>query len=89
MISVLFFEVICVFHYLGKGMANSLDHPLSFNHTLANDINVSKEILETIDQKRWKVEGFHKSIKSNTGGGNHWLERKAIIFSCRSMRQPD
>ena len=35
-------------------------------YLISNDINASKETLETIYQKRWKVEVFHKSIKSNT-----------------------
>ncbi len=36
-------------------------------YLISNDINATKETLETIYQKRWKVEVFHKSIKSNTG----------------------
>ena len=32
----------------------------------SNDLSANKETLETIYQKRWKVEVFHKSIKSNT-----------------------
>ncbi len=35
-------------------------------YLISNDINASKDTLETIYQKRWKVEVFHKSIKSNT-----------------------
>ncbi len=35
-------------------------------YLISNDINATKETLETIYQKRWKVEVFHKSIKSNT-----------------------
>ena len=35
-------------------------------YLINNDISASKETLETIYQKRWKVEVFHKSIKSNT-----------------------
>ena len=33
----------------------------------SNDIEQDKESMETIYQKRWKVEVFHKNIKSNTG----------------------
>jgi len=34
---------------------------------ISNDIELDKESMETIYQKRWKVEVFHKNIKSNTG----------------------
>ena len=34
---------------------------------ISNDIELDKESIETIYQKRWKVEAFHKNIKSNTG----------------------
>ena len=34
---------------------------------ISNDIELEKESVETIYQKRWKVEVFHKNIKSNTG----------------------
>ena len=35
-------------------------------YLISNDIELDKESLETIYQKRWKVEVFHKNIKSNT-----------------------
>jgi hypothetical protein len=34
---------------------------------LSNDIELDKESMEAIYQKRWRVEVFHKNIKSNTG----------------------
>ena len=34
---------------------------------ISNDIELEKGSMETIYQKRWKVEVFHKNIKSNTG----------------------
>ena len=34
---------------------------------ISNDIELDKESIEAIYQKRWKVEVFHKNIKSNTG----------------------
>lgn len=36
-------------------------------YLISNDLNLTKKTIETIYQKRWKVEVFHKSIKSNTG----------------------
>jgi len=34
-------------------------------HLISHDLCTTAAILETIYQKRWKVEVFHKSIKSN------------------------
>lgn len=36
-------------------------------YLISNDLTATQTTLETIYQKRWKVEVFHKSIKSNTG----------------------
>ncbi|PWQ96851.1 IS701 family transposase [Leucothrix pacifica] len=36
-------------------------------YLISNELSATKTTLETIYQKRWKVEVFHKSIKSNTG----------------------
>jgi hypothetical protein len=36
-------------------------------YLISNDIELDKVSMETIYQKRWKVEVFHKNIKSNTG----------------------
>ena len=36
-------------------------------YLISNDIELNKDDIETIYQKRWKVEVFHKNIKSNTG----------------------
>jgi hypothetical protein len=35
-------------------------------YLISNDLSATAAPLETIYQKRWKVEVFHKSIKSNT-----------------------
>jgi len=35
-------------------------------YLISNDLSATATTLETIYQKRWKVEVFHKSIKSNT-----------------------
>jgi hypothetical protein len=35
-------------------------------YRISNDLSATAAPLETIYQKRWKVEVFHKSIKSNT-----------------------
>ncbi len=34
-------------------------------YLITNDLNLTKDTLETIYKKRWKVEVFHKNIKSN------------------------
>ena len=36
-------------------------------YLISNDVELDKDAIETIYQKRWKVEIFHKNIKSNTG----------------------
>jgi hypothetical protein len=43
------------------------DGSIGFIYLISNDLNATKTILEKTYQKRWKVEVFHKSIKSNTG----------------------
>ena len=35
-------------------------------YLISNDLNLTKTKIETTYQKRWKVEVFHKNIKSNT-----------------------
>ncbi|MFT5559417.1 MAG: hypothetical protein ACI9RZ_001899 [Sphingobacteriales bacterium] len=35
-------------------------------YLISNDIELDKKSIEAIYQKRWKVEFFHKNIKSNT-----------------------
>ncbi len=35
-------------------------------YLISNDIELDKKSMEKIYQKRWKVEVFHKNIKSNT-----------------------
>lgn len=63
-----------------QGWVKGLDFPVLFHrqvftnkdgstgvlYLISNDINATKTTLEAIYQKRWKVEVFHKSIKSNT-----------------------
>ena len=54
--------------------ANEVSLPVAFELVkkplrfcdVCNGLNATKETLETIYQKRWKVEVFHKSVKSNT-----------------------
>lgn len=64
-----------------QGWVKGLDFPVLFHrqiftnkdgsigtlYLISNDLNATQTTLETIYQKRWKVEVFHKSIKSNTG----------------------
>nr|WP_156873931.1 hypothetical protein [Psychromonas hadalis] len=35
-------------------------------YLISNDVELDKDAIKTIYQKRWKVEVFHKNIKSNT-----------------------
>lgn len=39
-------------------------------YLVSNDLNLSYEQMTTIYKKRWKVEEYHKSIKSNTSFSN-------------------
>lgn len=62
-----------------QGWVKGLDFPLIFHrqiftnkdgstgilYLISNDIHATKKTLETIYQKRWKVEVFHKNMKSN------------------------
>ena len=64
-----------------QGWVKGLDFPVLFHrqtftnkdgstgilYLISNELDATKVTLETIYQKRWKVEVFHKSIKSNTG----------------------
>jgi hypothetical protein len=63
-----------------QGWVKGLDFPVLFHrqvftnkdgstgtlYLISNDLTLTKTTFETIYQKRWKVEVFHKSIKSNT-----------------------
>jgi hypothetical protein len=63
-----------------QGGVKGLDFPVLFHrqvftnkdgstgtlYLISNDLKLTKTTFETIYQKRWKVEVFHKSIKSNT-----------------------
>jgi hypothetical protein len=63
-----------------QGWVKGLDFPVLFHrqvftnkdgstgilYLISNDVDATKTTLEAIYQKRWKVEVFHKSIKSNT-----------------------
>lgn len=63
-----------------QGWVKGLDFPVLFHrqvftnkdgstgtlYLISNDTNATKKTLETIYQKRWKVEVFHKNMKSNT-----------------------
>ena len=64
-----------------QGWVKGLDFPMLFHrqvftnkdgstgilYLISNDLSLTKTTVETIYQKRGKVEVFHKSIKSNTG----------------------
>jgi hypothetical protein len=58
-----------------KSLSNSINIKFRFTnkddstgtlYLISNDLSATAAPLETIYQKRWKVEVFHKSIKSNT-----------------------
>lgn len=63
-----------------KGWVKGLDFPVLLHrqiftnkdastgilYLITNDLTLTKDTLETIYKKRWKVEEFHKNIKSNT-----------------------
>ena len=58
-------------------------------YLISNDLSTTALTLETIYQKRWKVEVFHKTSNRIPAWPNHPLKRsehRATIFSCRCMR---
>lgn len=64
-----------------RGWVKGLEFPVLLHHQhftnkdgstcilylISNDLDATATTLEAIYQKRWKVEVFHKNIKSNTG----------------------
>lgn len=56
-------EFPVIFH---KQVFTNRDGSTGILYLISNDLSATKTTLEIIYQKRWKVEVFHKSIKSNT-----------------------
>jgi hypothetical protein len=52
-----------IFH---RQVLSNKDDSTGTLYRISNDLSATVAPLETIDQKRWKVELFHKCIKSNT-----------------------
>ena len=52
---------------LCKQIFTNKDGTTGILHLITNDLALDYSGITTIYQKRWKVEEFHKSIKSNTG----------------------
>jgi len=64
-----------------QGWVKGMDFPVLFHrqiftnkdgstgilYLISNDLDLTKDTLEIIYKKRWKIEVFHKNIKSNTG----------------------
>jgi len=51
---------------LHRQLFTNKDGSIGILYLISNDLNLTKTKIETIYQKRWKVEVFHKNIKSNT-----------------------
>ncbi|MDQ7005501.1 MAG: hypothetical protein Q9N67_11530 [Ghiorsea sp.] len=51
---------------LHRQVFTNKDDSIGILYLITNDLNLTKETLETTYKKRWKVEVFHKNIKSNT-----------------------
>ncbi len=49
-------------------------------YLISNDVEATKTTIETTYQKRWKVEVFHKNIKSNTGLAKSVITQSNHIF---------
>ena len=52
---------------LHRQIFKNKDSSEGVSYLISNDIELNKESIEAIYQKRWKVEVFYKNIKSNTG----------------------
>ena len=51
---------------LTKQVFTNKDESQGELYLVCSDLNLNRVQIQTIYQKRWKVEVFHKSIKSNT-----------------------
>ena len=51
---------------LHRQIFTNKDDSIGILYLISNDLNLTTTKIETIYQKRWKVEVFHKNIKSNT-----------------------
>lgn len=52
---------------LTKQVFTNKDYSEGTLYLVCSDLKLHRDPIQTIYQKRWKVEEFHKSIKSNTG----------------------
>ena len=52
---------------LHRQIFTNKDDSMGTLYLITNDLDLTATLIETIYQKRWKVEVFHKNIKSNTG----------------------
>ena len=52
---------------LHRQIFTNKDESTGILYLISNDLDATETTLETIYKKRWKVEVFHKNIKSNTG----------------------
>jgi len=51
---------------LHRQIFTNKDESTGILYLITNDLNLTQDTLETTYKKRWKVEVFHKNIKSNT-----------------------
>jgi len=51
---------------LHRQLFTNKDGSMGILYLITNDLDLTSTKMETIYQKRWKVEVFHKNIKSNT-----------------------
>ncbi len=55
---------------LVKQIFTNKDGSTGTRYLVSNDLNLSYQRFETLFQKRWSVEEYHKSIKQNAAAGN-------------------
>ena len=55
---------------LHRQIFTNKDGSIGILYLACSDLNCDRTAIETIYQKRWKVEVFHKTLKSNTGLAN-------------------
>ncbi|MCK5818847.1 MAG: hypothetical protein KAH18_06260, partial [Psychromonas sp.] len=54
-------------------------------YLISNSVKLDKQSIETIYQKRWRVEVFHKNIKLSTAlakSPSKTKKHKVTLFSC-------
>ncbi|MFT6348029.1 MAG: hypothetical protein ACJAYB_001030 [Psychromonas sp.] len=69
---------------LHRQMFKNKDGSEGILYLISNHIELDNKSIETINQKRWKVEVFHKNIKSNTGLAKSQAKKGLTTFGLKT-----